>query len=164
MPLRPALLAAAIASALLLTGCGGGGNTRPEAPPPVVQPPTPPPPVAPPPPPARYTGRVDNHVVPVNADRAHAAGFTGAGVGVGVLDTGATRSLPAMQGAIASFRNYLPSDPASPIFADPSVDDARGHGTGIAHIVGGARRGRFPRRHGTRGEPAHRPHLPGQRW
>ncbi len=143
MPLRPALLAAAIASALLLTGCGGGGNTRPEAPPPVVQPPTPPPPVAPPPPPARYTGRVDNHVVPVNADRAHAAGFTGAGVAVGVLDGGATRSLPAMQGAVAFFRNYLPSDPASPIFADPSVDDVRGHGTAVAHILAGRVAGGF---------------------
>jgi len=104
------LLGLAIASALALSACGGGGgggNAVRPGPPPVPTPPTPPPPppVPPPPPPPqvcqddhatnkggslpctyRYNGESDNLLVPVNADLAHAEGFTGNGVKVGVID------------------------------------------------------------------------------
>lgn len=131
---RNTLTVAILAAVVLTTGCGGGSsNVRPDAPPPVVAPP--PPPTAPPPPPARFTGQADNHIVPTNVDRAHAAGFTGAGVHVGVLDSGVNRALPSMAGAVGSFTHWLPTDPASPIFADRSVDDVVGHGTVVAQVL-----------------------------
>lgn len=129
-PLRYRPVALAVLIALSTTACGGGGssNVRPDAPPPVVAPPPPPPPPTAPPP-ARFTGIADNHIVPTNVDRAHAAGFTGAGVGIGLLDSGANRSLPSLAGAIGSFTNYLSTD--------PTQDDVRGHGSVIAQISGG---------------------------
>jgi len=89
------LLGLAVTTALL-SACGGGGGggnaVRPDAPPP--PPPTPqvcndsratnnggPLPCT-----YRYNGEADNLLVPVNADLAHAEGFTGKGVKVGVLD------------------------------------------------------------------------------
>lgn len=93
-----AVLAASVA--LALTACGGGGGAVRSDPPPTgpTTPPTTPttcqdhaatnyggplPCTYPPP---RYSGVGDNALVPINADQAHTAGFTGTGVKVGVLD------------------------------------------------------------------------------
>jgi len=131
-------LAVVSALALLTTGCGGGGGTKPTTtPPPTTSPPVPPPTTPPPPPPARYTGPADNHIVPINADRAQAAGFTGAGVGIGIVDSGANRALPSLSTAVVWYRNYMPSDSSSPVFADPTRDDVFGHGTIAAQVAAG---------------------------
>ena len=141
---RFALLASSITLALALSACGGGGsggNTRPEAPPP-----TPP---APPPPPAvcedgnatnkggdlpctyRYNGQGDNILVPVNADLAHEAGFTGNGVKVGVLDDGQVEGYSALDGRVSWYRDYTGKADE----ADPS--EKYGHGAAVAAILGG---------------------------
>lgn len=137
---RSALLASSITLALALAACGGSsssGNTRPEAPPPT------------PPPPAvceddsatnpgdelpcvyRYNGQADNVLVPVNADRAHEAGFTGHGVKVGVLDDGQVEGYSALVGRVSWYRDY--TDHADE--ADPS--EKHGHGAAVAAILGG---------------------------
>ncbi|MBT9165597.1 MAG: Extracellular serine protease [Chloroflexi bacterium] len=137
MSMKRNLLNLAVIAALtaLTTGCGGGGgNTRSEAPAPIPPPPATPP--APPPPP-RYTGSADNHIVPINADHAHAAGITGAGVGIGILDSGANRSLASLTAAVASYTNFLPTDPANVNFGNAAIDDVNGHGSVVAQIAAG---------------------------
>ncbi len=132
---RSTLAAAIFAAVITTTGCGGGGgNTRSEAPAPIPPPPATPP--APPPPP-RYTGSADNHIVPINADHAHAAGITGAGVGIGILDSGANRSLASLTAAVASYTNFLPTDPANVNFGNAAIDDVNGHGSVVAQIAAG---------------------------
>lgn len=133
-----------LALAFALSACGGGGgggNTRPEAPPP-----TPP---APPPPPAvceddsatnkggelpctyRYNGRADNVLVPVNADLAHEAGFTGEGVKVGVLDDGQVEGYSTLEGRVSWYRDYTDHSDK------PDPSEKHGHGAAVAAILGG---------------------------
>lgn len=138
---RNILAAAILAAVITATGCGGGGgNTRSEAPPPAAPPPSNPPPVTPPPPtppPTRYAGPADNHIVPINADRAHAAGITGAGVSIGLLDSGVNRSLASFAGAIGSYTIYVPTDPTARDYGNPAIDDATGHGSVAGQIAAG---------------------------
>jgi len=113
------LLGLAIASALALTACGGGGggsSVRPDPPPP----PPPPPQVCeddnatnkggPLPCTYRYNGWTDNILVPTNVDLAHAEGFTGNGVKIGMFDTAmveGTDTWPALAGKIAMYRGEV---------------------------------------------------------
>ena len=129
---RNTLAVAIFAAVISATGCGGGGsNTRPEAPPPAAPPPTNPPPTSPPGTPTRYTGLADNHIVPINADRANAAGFTGAGVSIGLLDSGVNRSLASLNGAVGSYTNYLTTD------SNTAIGDVVGHGSVAAQVAAG---------------------------
>jgi len=122
------LLGFAIASALALSACGGGGgggSVRPDPPPPPPpggggNPPPPPPPQVcednnaankgePLPCVFRYNGAEDNLLVGNNVDLAHAEGFTGKGVKVGVLDyfdPGNSGQDPAL--GINYIENYSP--------------------------------------------------------
>lgn len=136
MQYRYTSLSIALAAALSACG-GGGGNTRSDAPPP---------PTSPPPAPAvcedenatnaggalpctyRYNGRQDNQLVPINADLAHAAGFTGKGVKVGVLDDARVSDYAPLDGSIAWERSYL---------GEGSVDPRPGHGTVVATALAG---------------------------
>lgn len=150
-------LSFAIFTAITLSACGGGSTaTRPT--------PTPPPPATTPPvttcqdrnatnfggplpcvfPSIRYTGREVNHLVPTNADLAHAAGITGQGTKIGILDSGADRSLGSLSSAVVWYKSYLPTDPNDPNHADLSKDDVRGHGTFVAEIAAGDESGPFP--------------------
>jgi subtilase-type serine protease len=75
------------------------------------------------------------HLEKVNADAAHRMGHTGAGVLVGVIDTGIASGHRAFTGRIDSrSRNFLegPSD---------EIADTRqgGHGTGVAGLIAAAR-------------------------
>ncbi|MFN3842469.1 MAG: S8 family serine peptidase [Rehaibacterium terrae] len=141
------LLPLAIAAALL-TACGGGSsNTKPSPPPAGNNPP--PQQVCNDPNAAnhggplpcvyRYQGPLYNATVPINADRAHAAGFTGQGVKIGILDSGADRSIPSLTQAVVWYRNYMPADQA-----DPNREDVRGHGSIMAQLAAGRRSGEFP--------------------
>ncbi|KAF1720961.1 autotransporter domain-containing protein [Pseudoxanthomonas wuyuanensis] len=112
--------------ALLLAACGGGGggNVR-NDPPPVSPPPATPPPPAP--------AGASLHLQLTNTTVAHAAGFTGQGVRIGVVDSGVNRNHPALAGRV--IRNFTYINPNTNNLA---VDDVVGHGTWVSQILAGA--------------------------
>ncbi|MEV0091343.1 S8 family serine peptidase [Streptomyces sp. NPDC050738] len=65
----------------------------------------------------------------VNAPQAWAAGFTGKGTKVAVLDTGADFEHPDLKGRVTGSKNFTDSDTA---------EDRQGHGTHTASTVGGS--------------------------
>ncbi|WP_052100925.1 S8 family serine peptidase [Novilysobacter arseniciresistens] len=118
---------------VVLAGCGGGGSdttVRPD-----------PPPAAPPPEPVVYDPdpRFIKHLTVTNTDDAHAAGFTGAGVRIGVVDSGVNRNHPALAPRVVSNLVYL--DPSR---NNLDVDDVDGHGTAVAQIIAGTAFGAWP--------------------
>lgn len=124
---------------LLLVACGGGGGTRadPPTPAPVAPPPTPPPPattVVETPNPA-YSA----HWLWTRANIAQQQGLTGAGIRIGVIDTGVNRNHPALAGRVLANLNYV--DPAT---NNLRVDDVVGHGTAVAQIIAGKPFGQWP--------------------
>src|SRR5690625_1753724 len=142
----------AIALTLALSACGGGGggggdNVRPEAPPPVPPPPPPPPSVCEDddatntggdlPCTYRYNGRADNVLVPVNADLAHEAGFTGKGSKVGVFDDGLIEGYEPLDGRVEWYRDYTGTAD------EPDPSEKHGHGTVVSAVLGGKAVGDF---------------------
>ncbi|MCS4278801.1 autotransporter serine protease [Stenotrophomonas rhizophila] len=137
--------ALAAALALALSACGGGGSnvrgdlepspppTTPPSPPPTT-PPTPPPTTAPPAQPA-----FDAHLSIIQAGPAQAAGWTGAGVRIGVVDSGVNRSHPALNGRVVASYNYV-----DPRVNNLNVDDVVGHGTVVSQLAAGRRVGSWP--------------------
>ncbi|HET6431239.1 S8 family serine peptidase [Dyella sp.] len=118
-----------IAAALGLAGCGGGGgNVRSPAPPP-----------APPPPAPTDQPAIDAHLTVTNANAAHAAGFTGAGVTIGIVDTGINPDHPALKGRVKALLLYV--DPAK---NDTTKGDVVGHGTWTSQIAAGKPFGQWP--------------------
>jgi len=118
---------------LALAACGGGGGTK-STPPPVNPPPTSPPPTPTTPQPA-----MDAHLALTNAKAAQAAGFTGTGIRIGVVDSGVMRNHPALAGRVLANFNYV--DPRRNNLA---VDDVVGHGTTVAQLAAGAATGQWP--------------------
>ena len=134
-------LALAAALALSLTACSGGGggaNVRPTPNP--AQPGTT---SNPTPPPVTYTYPAYNQLVPTGALAAQQGtacdghGCTGAGVNVGILDSGVDPSLADLQGRITWFKSYITGGSQSP-------NDTFGHGSVIAQILGGSAVSGFP--------------------
>lgn len=143
-------LVVAIATAISLTACGGGGGTKSDPPPPVVTPPpvTPPPvtpPVTPPQPTTcqdstatnfggalpcnyRYNGAADNLLVPMGVDQAHASGYTGKGVKVGLLDDAKATYAP-LAGANIAYADYTSQNGLS--------KDKPYHGVEMATVIAG---------------------------
>lgn len=132
MPVLRALLPAMLAA--LLAACGGGGGSTRADPPPAAPPPTPPPTVVEPPNPA-----YGHHLAWTGADVAHEAGFTGAGIRIGVVDSGVNRSHPALAGRVVSNLTYINSNDNN-----LSVDDVVGHGTAVAQVIAGTPFGQWP--------------------
>ncbi|MGH8216160.1 MAG: S8 family serine peptidase [Rhodanobacteraceae bacterium] len=116
-----------------LAACGGGGGngsvrTIPEAPPP------------PPPPPATSVQPpADAHLSITNTYAAHAAGYDGSGITLGMVDSGIMRSNPTVAGRVKAELIYV--DPSQ---NDTSVDDVVGHGTWVSEIAAGTSFDNFP--------------------
>ncbi|ELY3760049.1 S8 family serine peptidase [Cronobacter universalis] len=73
-----------------------------------------------------------------SASTARAAGINGAGVKVGVADTGILTTHPALQGVVKGTLNYV--DPKT---NNLSVGDVRGHGTMVAQTLAGRKTALF---------------------
>jgi subtilisin family serine protease len=72
--------------------------------------------------------QLDESVPRIGAPTAWAAGYTGAGVTVAVLDTGVDASHPDLAGKIVAEAN----------FTDAASTDAVGHGTHVASTIAGS--------------------------
>ncbi len=72
---------------------------------------------------------LDHSVPQIGAPEAWAAGYTGAGTTVAVLDTGVDATHPDLSDAVAGAKNFTDSD---------SDDDKFGHGTHVASIITGS--------------------------
>lgn len=129
--LRRREMAWMVAMALGLSACGGGGNVKP----------TPPPTVPSSPPPSTPTDQppLDAQLVLTNAAGAHSLGFTGAGVTIGVVDSGIMRNHPALVGRVKQELVYV--DPST---NNTAIDDVVGHGTWVSQIAAGAAFAQFP--------------------
>ncbi|KAF1708526.1 autotransporter domain-containing protein [Pseudoxanthomonas kalamensis DSM 18571] len=120
---------------LMACGGGGGGAVRAD-PPPAAPPPTPPPtpPVVEAPNPA-----YSQHLEWTNTYAAHDAGFTGAGVRIGIVDSGVNRDHPALSDRVVANLTYINGQDN-----DLSVDDVVEHGTAVAQAAAGSAFGQWP--------------------
>jgi len=103
-------------------------------PPPPPPPPGPPPTLVQPPNPA-----YSRHLEWTGAGAAHAAGLSGAGIRIGVIDTGVNRNHPALRGRVVANLNYV-----NPNTNNLGVDDVVGHGTAVAQTIAGTAFGQWP--------------------
>lgn len=127
-------LAMAVVLGLAACGSGGGGGNVKNDPPP--------------PPPATGGGSgggtqpqpgFSDHLTLTNDIAARNAGYTGAGVTIGIVDTGVNRNHPALAGRVAA--NFVHIDATG---NDLSVDDKIGHGTTVAMLAAGKAFGQWP--------------------
>ncbi len=125
--------ALAASLALALSACGGGGGTK--TTPPVAPPPTTPPPSTP----STPQPAMDAHLALTNAQAAQAAGFNGAGIRIGIVDSGVMRNHPALAGRVLANYSYI-----DPRRNNLSIDDVVGHGTAVAQLAAGAATGSWP--------------------
>ena len=117
-------MAVLISLALGLSACGGGGSTKSPAPTPA-------------PAPSPTSTNVPNP--PINAQLAltntYAAqkqGYTGAGITIGVVDSGIMASNPTVAGRVYQEQIYV-----DPTQNNTSIDDVVGHGTWVSEIAAG---------------------------
>src|SRR3954464_6378208 len=80
------------------------------------------------------------YIKEVRADSEWAAGVTGQGVTVALLDTGIA-NVPDLAGRVLPVRNDLnllnPTSPCENLTGEPTCDDSYGHGTFIAGLIAG---------------------------
>jgi|GEM_PF-4900810 len=136
--IRRAVLVSALAVALSACGGGGGGdNVRVNTPPPPTTPPTTPTPAPTPTRPAEPA--IDAHLTITQATAAKAAGLTGAGLRIGIVDSGVMRNHPTLAGRVKA--NYAYVDPRA---NNLNIDDVAGHGTSVAELAAGSSVGAWP--------------------
>jgi len=130
---------------LLLAACSSGGSNRSAPPPP---PPTPPPAAPPPPAPdpdptppvvEQPNPAYSAHLQWTGAGEAHADGLSGAGIRIGVIDSGVNRDHPALSGRVMDNLIYI-----DPNENDLTADDVMGHGTAVAQTIAGSAFGQWP--------------------
>lgn len=138
-------IALLISLAVGLSGCGGGGgnsNVRGAATAPTPTPtPTPSPSPAPTPSPSSNvpTPPLDAQLSLTNTYAAHSQGYTGAGVTIGVVDSGIMRSNPTVTGRVSQELIYV--DPAQ---NNTNIDDVVGHGTWVSEVAAGTSFAQYP--------------------
>ncbi|GAB2584831.1 S8 family serine peptidase [Dyella jejuensis] len=121
-----------ICLALGLSGCGGGGgNSNVRSSPSSAPTPTPTP--SPSPSSNLPTPPIDAQLSLTNTYAAHQQGFTGAGVTIGVVDSGIMPNNPAVAGRVGT--EYIDVDPTT---NNTSIPDVVGHGTWVSEIAAGA--------------------------
>lgn len=125
--------------ALALAACGGGGggsNVRAPAPAPVSPPPAAPPaaPIVQP-----VNPQFAGHLAVTNTNSAHEAGFTGAGVNIGIVDSGVMRRHPALSPRVTASVTAIRAENNN-----LTIDDVVGHGTAVAQLAAGSRFGQWP--------------------
>lgn len=134
--LRCRELACVISMALALAACGGGGGSN-------VKPSTSGNPSSSSPPSSSSSTTtqppVDAQLSITDTYAAHNQGYTGAGVTIGVVDSGIMRSNPTVAGRVAQELIYV--DPSS---SNTNIDDVVGHGTWVSEIAAGTSFGQFP--------------------
>ena len=131
--LRRRELALLVVIALGLNACGGGGgNVKPTSTPPT-------PPTAPPSASTVPQPPIDAQLSITNTYAAHSQGYTGAGVIIGVVDTGIMATNPTVSGRVLAELTYV-----DPTTNNLSVDDVVGHGTWVSEIAAGAPFANFP--------------------
>lgn len=128
---------------LVLSACGGGGGgTRPDPPPASLPPapaPAPVPAPAPAPAPSYPQPAFDAHLALTGAQAARDAGLSGAGVAIGIVDSGVNRQHPALAGRVGVNFTYV-----NPVTNNLRVDDVVGHGTVVAQLAAGGVVGSWP--------------------
>jgi serine protease AprX len=80
-------------------------------------------------------GSLEHVVTAVNGDLAYASGWNGTGIGIAVIDSGVSRSVYDLNTDDNSSSRVVYNQSFVP--GDSSTDDAFGHGTHIAAILGG---------------------------
>ena len=143
--LAAALLPCAIA--LSLAACGGGGSNVRSSPPTTPTTPSglgftpnvandasvvPNPPSVPSWANAAVLPQYSEHLRLTNAAGALGAGLTGAGVTIGLVDSGVNRNHPALSGRVTRNFTHVSSPPNN-----LSIDDVVGHGTVVAQMAAG---------------------------
>nr|WP_243039678.1 S8 family serine peptidase [Dyella sedimenti] len=123
--------------ALGLSACGGGGGNVKPAQSSDTSPP-PPPPSTPPPATSVAQPPIDAQLSLTDTYAAHTAGYTGAGVTIGIVDTGVMATHPALAGRVTKELTYV--DPST---NNLNIDDVNGHGTYVAEIAAGTAFGQF---------------------
>ncbi len=136
---KRSVLAAAVMAACMLSACGGGGGGTRPSPPPLAPPPTTPP--EPPPPTVQDPDPAySRHLAWTGADSAHELGLTGAGIRIGIVDSGVNRDHSAMRDdRVVANLTYIDARTNN-----LQVDDVVGHGTAVAQIAAGMPFGRWP--------------------
>ncbi|HUB89613.1 MAG TPA: S8 family serine peptidase [Dyella sp.] len=146
--LRRREIALLVSLAVGLSGCGGGGgnsNVRGAAAAPSAPAPSPAPAPAPSPAPSPSpsssvpTPPIDAQLSLTNAYAAQKQGYTGAGVTIGVVDSGIMRSNPTVAGRVTQELIYV-----DPTQNNTAVDDVVGHGTWVSEIAAGTSFAQFP--------------------
>jgi len=139
--MRSVLLCSGMLGLAACGGGGGGGNVRET--PPLYSPNTPTTPTTPtnPTTPVVSTPNTaySQHIALTNASVAHQAGITGAGIRIGIVDSGVMRNHPALSPRVVANFNYIPSPPNN-----LQVDDVLGHGTDVAQLAAGTPFGAWP--------------------
>lgn len=137
--IRRAVLVSALGMALSACGGGGGGsNVRVDAPTtPTTPPPTTPTPTPTPTRPAEPA--INAHLTITQAGAAQSAGLTGAGLTIGVVDSGVMRNHPTLAGRVKANYNYVDSRANN-----LNIDDVVGHGTSVAELAAGKAVGAWP--------------------
>lgn len=133
---REVCLAIVIALGLSACGGGGGGNGNVRATPgtPSTPPSTPSQPSNPQPP----QPPIDAQLTLTDTNAAHAQGYTGQGVTIGVVDSGVMRNHPALAGRVLADLIYV-----DPSVNNTSIDDVVGHGTWVSQVAAGKPVGQF---------------------
>lgn len=130
-------IALLVSLALSLSACGGGGgnsNVRGAS-----NPPAPTPTPSPSPSSNVPTPPLDAQLSLTNTYAAQNLGYTGAGVTIGVVDSGIMRSNPALAGRVSDELIYV-----DPTQNNTKIDDVVGHGTWVSQIAAGTSFAQFP--------------------